>query len=290
MAPDKYSAVWVSHTSIADFLQCERAYELKHVYKDPKTNHKIKIMSAPLALGQAVHEVIESLSVLPVKDRFSTLLMDRFDESWKKVTGKRGGFRDVDSEEQYKKRGREMIAKVSKNPGPIARKAVKIQGDLPHYFLSEEDNIILCGKIDWLEYLEETDTVHIIDFKTGNHAESSSSLQLPIYLLLVANTQKRSVSKASYWYLAKDEDPIEQELPNKDEAYDTILDIAKRMKTARKLGKFKCPGGTDGCSYCLPYEAILKGEGEFVFVDTYNTDTYILTKQSVTKMDESVIL
>ncbi|MDA1316704.1 MAG: PD-(D/E)XK nuclease family protein [bacterium] len=290
MTPDKYSAVWVSHTSITDFLQCERAYELKHVYKDPKTNHKIKIMSAPLALGQAVHEVIESLSVLPVKDRFSTILMDRFDESWKKVTGKRGGFRDADSEEQYKKRGREMISRVTKNPGPIARRAVKIQGDLPHYFLSEEDNIILCGKIDWLEYMEDTDSVHIIDFKTGNNAESSNSLQLPIYLLLVGNTQKRPVSKASYWYLAKDEDPIEQELPNKDDAYETILDIAKRMKTARKLGKFKCPGGADGCGYCLPYEGILKGEGEFIFVDTYNTDTYILTKQSVTRKDESVIL
>ena len=106
----------------------------------------------------------------------------------------------------------------------------------------------------------------------------------------MGNTQKRSVSKASYWYLAKDEDPIEQELPNKDDAYETILNVAKRMKTARKLGKFKCPSGADGCGYCLPYEGILKGEGEYIFTDTYNTDTYILTNQSETKKDESVIL
>ncbi|KKQ37796.1 MAG: hypothetical protein US54_C0025G0014, partial [Candidatus Roizmanbacteria bacterium GW2011_GWA2_37_7] len=47
MAPDKFSAVWVSHTSISDFLQCPYAYYLKHVYKDPKTGHKMKIMSPP---------------------------------------------------------------------------------------------------------------------------------------------------------------------------------------------------------------------------------------------------
>lgn len=289
MAPDKYSAVWVSHTSITDFLQCERAYELKHVYRDPKTNHKIKIMSPPLALGQAVHEVLEQISVLPVRERFSTMLMERYEDAWKQVAGTRGGFRDKDNEERYKKRGREMIARISKNPGPIAQKAVKIQGDLPHYFLSEEDNIILCGKIDWLEYMEETDTVHIIDFKTGKNEESKDSLQLAIYLLLVVNTQKRSVSKASYWYIGRDDDPIEQPLPNKDTAYAQILEVAKRMKTARKLSKFKCPEGGN-CVYCAPYEDILKGEGEFVFVDTYNTDTYILTKQSVTKKSESVIL
>ena len=63
--PDQYTAVWVSHTSISDFLQCPRAYYLKNVYKDPKTRHKIQLMSPPLALGQVVHSVLESLSILP---------------------------------------------------------------------------------------------------------------------------------------------------------------------------------------------------------------------------------
>ena len=61
---DKYTAYWVSHSSINDFLKCPRAYFLKNVYKDPKTGRKIKLISPPLALGQAVHEVVESLSVL----------------------------------------------------------------------------------------------------------------------------------------------------------------------------------------------------------------------------------
>src|SRR3990167_11317573 len=66
MIKDKFSAVWISHSSIGDYLKCPRAYYLKNVYRDPKTNHKITLMQPSLALGQIVHEVIESLSRLQV--------------------------------------------------------------------------------------------------------------------------------------------------------------------------------------------------------------------------------
>src|SRR3989338_9168121 len=144
MPPDKYSAVWVSHSSISDFLACPRAYYLKHIYKDPKTNHKMKLMSPPLALGSAVHEVVESLSVLAREKRFLEPLLARFDRVWEKFSGKRGGFFDADTEYRYKIRGQEMLKRVEKHPGPVARQAIKIQQDLPYFWLSEEDNIILC--------------------------------------------------------------------------------------------------------------------------------------------------
>lgn len=290
MTKDPYSAVWVSHTSINDFMQCPRAYYLKHVYRDPKTGHKIKIMSSPLALGQAVHEVIESLSVLPVEQRFSTLLMDRFEEAWKNVSGKRGGFFSADTEDKYKRKGREMISRVTKNPGPISRKAVKIQEDLPHYWLSEEDNIILCGKIDWLEYLPETDSVHIIDFKTSKYDEDADSLQLPIYYLLVTNTQKREVSKASYWYLERNDDLTEKELPDEKTSFERVIDVARQIKATRQLNVYTCPDGQ--CRACTPFEDIINGKGEFVFVDTYKTDVYVMPPKKIggQKDDESVIL
>ena len=90
MAPDKYSATWVSHSSISDFLKCPRAYYLRNVYKDPATGHKMTIASPPLALGQAVHEVIESLAVLPAGERLKISLVKKLDPIWLKVTGKKG--------------------------------------------------------------------------------------------------------------------------------------------------------------------------------------------------------
>ncbi len=275
MPPDKYSAVWVSHTSISDFLRCPRAYFLKNIYRDPKNNHKIKLMSPSLALGQAVHEVVESLSVLPKEKRFSEPLLEKFDQIWKRIEGKKGGFHDGDNEYHYKQRGQEMLRRIMNHPGPLTGLSVKIQMDLPYFWLSEEENIILCGKIDWLEYLPETDSVHIIDFKTGKSDEEAESLQLPIYHLLVHHCQKRPVSKASYWYLDRNDDLTEKKLPALDEAEKSIMDVALKIKLARQLGRFKCPQG-DGCPACRPFEAILKGEAELVGEDNFHYDVYIL--------------
>lgn len=287
MPTDKYSAVWVSHSSISDFLKCPRAYYLKNVYKDPTTGHKIAITSPALSLGQSVHSVIESLSELPTESRFKESLIDRFQTAWQKVTGKRGGFSHPDQEQRFKERGENMIRRVMQHPGPLKNRAVKIKMDLPHYWLSEEEGIILCGKIDWLEWLPEKESVAIIDFKTGKHEEDGESLQLPIYYLLVANCQKWPVVQACYWYLDKDDEMREQTLPDLETAYDKVLNIAKQIKLARKLELYKCAQG--GCMHCKPYEAILAGEGELVGTDEINRDVYILSQQSGEEA-ESVIL
>jgi CRISPR/Cas system-associated exonuclease Cas4 (RecB family) len=275
MTKDKYTAVWVSHSSIGDYLKCPRAYYLKNIYRDPKTNHKIMLMSPPLALGQAVHEVVESLSTVAVTDRLGQSLLNRFEQSWKTISGESGGFSDKDGEGRFKERGARMITRIMDHPGPLLNKAIKIRQELPYYWLSEEDNIILCGKIDWLEFLEKTQSVHIIDFKTGKFDEDESSLQLPIYYLLVSHCQKWSVTKMSYWYLDRDDTPTEVKLPEEAEATERVLKIAKQIVLARKLEHFVCPK-KDGCRDCRPYEAIISGRAKFVGVGGYSQDIYIL--------------
>lgn len=284
---DKYTAVWVSHSSISDWLSCPRAYFLKNVYKDPKTQHKISVMSPPLALGSAVHEVVEGLSILPVGKRFDESLITKFDKVWEKFNGKKGGFSDADEEIKYKERGKKMLRRLMKNPGPLNNLAVKIQMDLPHYWLSKEDNIILCGKVDWLEYLEAEDAVHIIDFKTGKKEEQNGSLQLPIYYLLASNTQQRSVKKASYWHIDLVDKPIEQKLPNINDAQEKVLKIAKEIKLARQLERFVCPN--NGCRACKQMEKIVNGEGELVGVDEIRRDVYILPRVDKTIPDGKIL-
>lgn len=285
--PDKYTAVWVSHTSISDFLQCPRAYYLKNIYKDPNTRHKVQLMSPPLALGQVVHTVLESLSILPGAERFKESLINKFERSWQSVSGKKGGFFDEETEKVYKERGKEMLLKVMNNPGPLTGLAVKIKEDLPHYWLSEDEGIILCGKIDWLEYLQDDDSVNIIDFKTSKSEENDSSLQLPIYHLLVHNCQHRKVSKASYWYLGLDR-IVEKSLPDLESAHEQILKIAKEIKLARQLERFKCPHGEAGCFACKPFEQILQGKAEFVGENDFHQDIYVLKRnKSELKREEN---
>ena len=170
-----------------------------------------------------------------------------------------------------------MLKMIEENPGPLRNLAVKIKSDLPSYWLSEEDNIMLCGKIDWLEYLKEEDAIHIIDFKTGKK-ESAESLQLPIYYLLAKNCQNRAVSKASYWYLGQSQNLDELALPDEKESKRKILKIAKQMKLARTLNRFKCPEGEGGCRVCQPYLAVIAGKGEQVGVNDFKQDIYIISK------------
>ena len=276
MPPDKFSATWVSHSSISDYLACPRAYFLKNVYKDPKTNHKIQIVAPALSLGQAVHEILEGLSTLPTNTRFSESLIERYEKLWPKFSGRAGGFSSPEQEKKYRDRGAAMLRRVMQNPGPLAQLAVKIKGDLPYFWLSEEDNIILCGKIDWLQYFPDEGEVRIIDFKTSKTQESASSLQLPIYRLLTHHCQKYPVREAAYWYLELSDELSPKELPDLEKAEKQVLEIARKIKLARKLEKYACPEGKSGCRHCRPFERILAGEGEFLSEDNFRRDLYYL--------------
>jgi len=247
------------------------------------------LMSPALALGQSVHEVVESLSILPTQDRFNVPLRDKFEVSWRKVEGKKGGFESDVEEKEYFEKGLIMLDRIQANPGPLVNLAVKIKQELPYFWLSEEEEIILCGKIDWLEYFPDTDTVHIIDFKTGKNREKLESMQLPIYLLLTTNCQRRAVSKASYWYLTASDVPEEMILPELTQAREIVLKVAKEVRLARKLGRMTCKTG--GCRYCEPYEKIAAGEGIFVGVNDFGQDIYALNhSRSGFDEEESVVL
>jgi ATP-dependent helicase/DNAse subunit B len=286
---DKFSATWVSHSSITDFLNCPRAYFLKNVYRNPKTNHKIQLTNPHLSLGSAIHEVLESLSVLPTEERFKESLIAKLEKVWPKISGERGGFTDQDTELSYKNKAIEMLNTVMNNPGPLKNLAIKIKEDLPYFWLSEKDNIILCGKIDWLEYLKDSDSVHIIDFKSGKTRADSQSLQLPIYLLLVHHCQHRDVAKASYWYLLNNE-LVTHDLPDLEQANDRVLAIAKKIKLARKLNRFSCPSGESGCMHCLAMEKIIKGEAKLVGENDFGQDVFIVTEQKTNLEDQSQVL
>ena len=284
---DPYSALWVSYSSLSTFERCPRAYYLANMYKDPATGHKVSIMAPPLALGQVVHEVLESLSVLPTEERFEKALSERFEKAWAAVSGDRGGFVNEAQERKFKERGEAMIKTVIDNPGPLARRAVKIRMKLPYYWLSEKDEIILCGKIDWLEYLPDKDAIHIIDFKTGRREGARGSMQLPIYLLLASNTQKRRVLKVSYWFLEHDRLPREAALPELEAAEKMVLAAAKRVMLARKLGKLNCTKG--GCRECEPYEAILRGEAKLVGVNDFSQDVYVYRRPTEENWESDIL-
>ncbi len=277
----KYDAVWVSHSSMGDFLKCPRAYYLRNVYKNPDTGRKITIVNPALSLGSAVHATLEALKTVPSEERLRRDLLADFEKEWEaSASGKKGGFTSAEEEADAKARGRAMIERVIKNPGPLGKKTIKLKEPEnnmpPNFYLNKEENIILCGVIDWLEYVKADDTIRIIDFKTGKNEESDDSLQLPIYLLLLNELQKRRVSGVAYWYLEKNNAPTEIALPDAVKAREKVLALARRVKDARENRAYDCPRGPSGCFACQPYEAILRGEAEYLGIAGYGQDAYLV--------------
>lgn len=291
MPEDRPGSVWISHSSLSQFRRCPRAYFLSYLFRNSNRN-KIGVLSPALSLGSAVHNVIESRSELPIAERFKESMLVQFDKIWKsKYSGEQGGFHSSSYESTLHDRGEAMLKTVMDNPGPLLKLAIKVRGygslpDLPRYYISEEDDLLLCGKIDWVEYDPDTDSVKLLDFKTGSGREDSESLQLPIYHLLVHNLQKRDVTGAYYWYLEQSPTPEEKELPDLEEARAKVLAEGMKLKTARKLNHFKCPEGEAGCKYCQPLERVARGEGKFIY-NADGRDNFLLSyEEETTATDE----
>jgi hypothetical protein len=250
------------------------------MYKNPKTGKKISVVAPALSLGVAVHNVLEGLGQFKAEERMHRDLLAWFNKEWSVVAGKKGGFTSDEQEEEYKARGVRMIETVVKDPRFLTNKTVKLpKGTMnPNFWLT--DTIILNGLIDWIEYLPEDDSLHLVDFKTGKNEEKEGSLQLPIYLLLCKELQKRAVTKASYWYLESDT-MVEKKLPDVEEARALVLERALPVRAARERALkedpekvFVCPHGADGCRGCRDFEAVVAkiktGEGSAEFVGTGN--------------------
>jgi RecB family exonuclease len=247
------------------------------MYKNPKTGKKLSIVSPHMSLGVAVHEVLEGLGQYKAEDRMKRDLLADYEKAWSKVTGRMGGFKTPEEEAEFKARGMRMIENVIKDPRMLPNKIVKLPKEKmnPNFYIDSEQNIILNGLVDWIEYLPETDSIHIVDFKTGKNEEQEASLQLPIYLLLCNALQKRKVSKATYWYLESDK-LVEKELPDAEQAKVDVLEIARKVKAFRTGGDFTCVNGPAGCFHCEQYEKILRGEAEFVGLGNFGQELYLL--------------
>ena len=186
------------------------------------------IVNPALSLGSAVHDA-RALKILPVEERLSRDLLADFETEWAtNASGKKGGFTSDEEERVAKQaRGRAMIGRVIQNPGPISKKTIRpkeSENNMPRISIFQKKKILFsAGSLIGWSMLRRTTASGVIDFKTGKNEEDEDSLQLPIYLLLLNELQKRRVSGAAYWYLEKSDTPTEVTLPDADEAREKVL-------------------------------------------------------------------
>ena len=137
------------------------------------------------------------------------------------------------------------------------------------------ENMVLLGNIDYVGEMDNA-TLHIIDFKTGAKDEDSP-LQLYIYAMLAEANYGKKVSKVSFWYLDRDNQPKEAVLDPLDKTYQWLKEKAIEIKQALDTNHWVC-AGQNRCN-CEAYQSIISGKGEFMFTDyKFKKDIYYFKK------------
>jgi ATP-dependent helicase/DNAse subunit B len=270
--------IYISYTALTDFLKCPRAYYLKNIYRDSRQGFKLQIINPYLVLGSTVHDTLKwFLEATKKPSRQETL--DRFRNYWRKYRAKKGGFNSLEEEASFGQRGLKMLDNFLEHCDCLEPCAPYIS--FPKYNLV--DNILLIGNFDFVGQCSDG-TLHIVDFKTGAHDEDSA-LQLYIYAILAEENFKKSVSKASFWYLDREDGPRDIVLDPLEGQLEWLKKKALGLKDAITANVWICTKGFDGgivdlekmCRDCRDYQALLNGKGEFLFSDfRYKKEIYYL--------------
>ncbi len=262
-------ALFVSHTSLKDFLNCPRSYYLKNLYRNPNGN-RIQIQSGPLTLGGLVHDTIKWF-LQTNRTANEEQLVAQFKNHWLKYRGKRGGFSSREEEAIFGKRGLQMLGNFFKNQS-VLEKDLDTDGFLKYWLT---DKIVLNGRLDFLGELHDG-TLHVLDFKTGAKDEEDST-QLYIYAILAESNFQKEVSKLSYWYLDRDLSPKEAVLDPLDEKLGWLLEKSLEIQKTVLAGNWVCKKDPGLCRDCRNYLAIIDDKGEFLFTDeAFHKDLYYL--------------
>ncbi|MDP3974115.1 MAG: PD-(D/E)XK nuclease family protein [Candidatus Daviesbacteria bacterium] len=274
--------IYISYTSLRDFLKCPRSYYLKNIYKN-KDDRRIQVASPYLSLGSTVHDSVKWFLETAEKPALDELIR-KYRDLWPKFSGKRGGFSSREEEGNFGKRGLKMLENFYRNWQVLGKKAPEIT--FPKYNLL--DNIVLIGNFDYIGERKDG-SLHVVDFKTGANDEDDPT-QLYIYSILAEVNFEKSVSAAGFWYLDREDQPRDIVLDPLEPKLDWLKEKAKELKKTIELGEWTCvkndapdvgssPKNGALCRDCKDYQAIIDGKGEFQFTDyRYKKDVYYLNK------------
>lgn len=266
------NAILVSYTSLTDFLKCPRAYYLKNIYRDSRQGYKLQIASPYLTLGAIVHDVIKwylEAEYKPTKEES----VKKFRNLWLKYRLKKGGFASVEQEAEFGKRGLKMLDNFLDHADVLEKCAPFLH--FPKFKLV--DDILLFGNMDFIGECEDG-SLHVVDFKTGSKDENSA-LQLNIYAILAEANLQKPVSKASFWYLDRDDGPKNIVLDPLDGQIEYLKQKGLELKEAILKNEWVCVDSPNLCRNCRDYQDILDGKGEYLFADnSFKKEVYFLNR------------
>jgi len=212
-----YSKIY-SVSKLGMFEKCPKSYHFS--YLDPiysKMKNDLKKLPHNIfsfqTLGKAIHNAITLFYHAPVDQRTYEQLKEFLKQTWqsevmwnkKPPLGEWGGFKSLDEEREVYSQALVMLAnflqmaKIEPEfeylPTQDLRRSIE---DYQNLITPLSEVFDISGKFDLV--MKDDDSLNIVDFKTGKE-ENGDQFQLRFYKVLAEENFKKTVAKASFYFL-----------------------------------------------------------------------------------------
>ena len=231
------SSLRLSPTAVASFRQCPQQYKFRYV---DRLGDQFGGPRPYFTMGNHVHDTLkEFLSVVPLEQRNMETMVRLLKKNWRRY---RVGFRGEEDERRWADKALKQLNSF------FTSHDTRIRPYLVEAWFETEitPGLVLQSRIDRVD-LQADQTLHIIDYKTGNTPEASDWTQLYLNALVLSRKTPYPVSKASFIYLSSG---------SMDTAVigEAVLDQATwdLLHTARTIGREKRfhPQPSSACRRC----------------------------------------
>lgn len=255
-----------SPSKISCFYKCPKQYHFSYV--DPvysKMKNQLNKYPENIwpfnTIGRAIHNAITLFYHLPKDQRTEENLKEQLKMTWtseamwnkKPPLEKWGGFESLQEEREYYKESVLMlknflkIAEVSPDfkylPTDNFKKSIDDYINLITPISKDYD---ISGKFDLI--VNEGNSLHIIDFKTGKNEEGADDFQLRFYKLLAEEKFSKPVGKTSFYFLRSGS--IKESRSKKEDSEKIKKEILEKINEIKSTKDFvPLPSGL--CKFCL---------------------------------------
>jgi len=233
----------LSPSSISVFRQCRQRY--KFLYVD-KLGDKYGRARPYFTMANHIHATVKDfLSLHPIRLRTIAAIEKLLQRNWQRY---HVGFRDDQDEMRWQEKALAQLRAF------VANHNVSVRPVMMEEFLTVAitPGLVLRGRIDRVDR-ESDDSLHIIDYKTGNMPPEIDWTQLELHALILSKRLPWPVSRVSYIYLAPSlMSSTEISTERLTQTHWELLNTARKIRRERKFRPSPGPrcGNCDFLSIC----------------------------------------
>ncbi len=192
--------------------------------------------------GSLLHRVLcDFFSKVPMAERDEQRLVRMFEDGWEALSPR---YRRMKGVEKLRDKSLAQLRMFAQQHDLSARPLLVE----PYFQVEVAPQVTLFGRVDRIDE-EAAGTLHVIDYKTGSHADEVDAKQLRLYAIMAEKSLGKPVTKTSFWHL-DDGDTWMEDFSDEQRrlSHSELLEAVKQMQSITDFP----PNVGQHCGHC-PY-------------------------------------